>query len=248
MNKKMPELSIIIPVFNEEKEISHFFDNLNNSINNDIVQIEIIVVDGGSEDNTIKKIQEYSLNNDITINVFCLPKGKQPNRAVQMNFGASKAKGNIFLFLHIDTILPEKLKPFSLIKKTIEKGKNGGAFNIRFEPKNFRMKIVEILDRFLINATGCFFGDQAIFLSKNFFNEINGYKEVALMEDLIMSDELRRSKKYIIFKEIVTTSSRRFYNNGILRQMFLNIYLFNCFRFGGSPDYIIKKYERNKKN
>lgn len=244
MQKVTPDISIIIPVINEEEKIKVFFDNLKKTIDNDIVPVELIVVDGGSRDNTVHKIKEYSIKNNFKINLYSLSKSQGPCRAVQMNFGVKKANGNIFIFLHIDTILPNNIKVFSKIKKTILQGRNGGAFNIRFEPKNIRMRIVEFLDRLLISITGNFFGDQAIFISRDFFKKINGFPEIPIMEDLIISDFLKKSKNYIIFKDSVITSSRRFYKNGIFKQMFLNIYLFNYFRFGGSPKSIIKKYEK----
>jgi rSAM/selenodomain-associated transferase 2 len=241
INKK-PVISIITPILNEAKSIDNYFKRLSVVFNENQLGTEVIIVDGGSTDDSPGKIKNELAKHDFNFKLLRLGKSIAPNRAKQLNLGARNAVGDILLFLHIDSILPKNA--LIKIKEAIDKGLNGGAFNISFQPKNFKIKIVELLDRFLIFTTKNFFGDQAIFTSKEFFNRVGGYREVELMEDLIMSDCLRKSKKFIIFKEPVITSSRRFYKKGIFKQLFLNIYLYNCFRFGASTEYILKKYEK----
>jgi len=242
--KMKPKISIITPVLNEEKEIKNFLSYISNLINNNEILLESIIIDGGSTDNTVKIINKFIKNNNKII-LLKLPDNIKPSRAIQMNYGSDYAKSDILLFLHIDTRLPENA--VSLILKVILEGYYGGAFSIRFQPKNLRMQLVEFLDRMLIKITGNFFGDQAIFIKKDFFIKIGKYPDVKLMEDLIVSDKLKKSKNYVILKDYAITSSRRFYEKGILKQLFLNIYLFNLFRLGVNPDKLYIKYEKKHK-
>ena len=247
MDKKIePVISIITPVLNEQDNIISYLNHLEKIIKINEITTEVIIVDASINNETIEMINNHSNNYDFKIKGIKYPVGQSPNRAGQMNLGVKNAKGNIFLFLHIDTLLPEPA--LMKINREINNGLNGGAFSISFYPANFKVKIVEFLDRMLIYFTKNFFGDQAIFTSRYFFEKTGGYPDVKLMEDLMMSDYLRKSKKFIIFKDKVITSSRRFLKNGIIKQMLLNTYLYNYFRLGGSTDKIYYKYEKIKKS
>jgi rSAM/selenodomain-associated transferase 2 len=239
-----PAVSIITPVLNEEQAVPGFFRHLQELYLETVGSMELVIVDGGSRDNTVDSLKQESTDYKWKTTVATLPDSYRQSRAAQMNHGASLAKGTIYIFLHIDSRLPTG--GITSILDAVKQGRVGGAFTIHFEPSNLRIRIVELCDHLLLRVSGVFFGDQAIFTTSTFFEEANGYDDVSLMEDLLMSDKLKRSKKHVILKPPVVTSSRRFMEKGPLRQMMLNTWLFGCFRLGMKPETVRRLYERLK--
>jgi rSAM/selenodomain-associated transferase 2 len=219
-------VSIIIPALNEEESLPFLLENLASQEGD----FEIIVADGGSVDNTLTICKSYP---DIKI-ISC-----EKGRALQMNKGAEIARGNTLLFLHADTLLPRK----GII--TIENVMNddrfsAGSFLVRFDHEDW---ILSFLARFTrINNRYLTWGDHGIFIRRSIFNEIGGYKNIPLMEDLEIQKRVRRRGKFIKLPLPVTTSSRRFIQNGILRQKLLNIALIMAYEIGVAPARIKKFY------
>ncbi len=211
------KVSIIIPVLNEAAIIEETLQRLT-SLEGDT---EIIVVDGGSADDTVTIALRYA-------KVLNGPKG----RASQMNIGAKEAKGDVLLFLHADTVLPEGA--IDAIEKSLaDPSVIGGRFRVRLDQPGWRYRMVSssinLRDRLLKGFTG----DQAIFIRAPVFTALGGYREMALMEDLDLGRRMCRLGKVIRLPLYVTTSSRRWQQNGVFRTILLMwtlrlLYLLGC--------------------
>ncbi len=219
-------VSIIIPVLNEEKSITALLENLADQEGD----YEIIIADGGSTDDTLAKCASYP---DIKI------VASEKGRALQMNKGAGIALGTTLLFLHADTTLPEK--GIQAIEKAMGDNKiSGGSFYVKFDDKS---RILNFLARFTrINNRYLTWGDQGIFIRKTTFDETGGYKDIPVMEDLEIQKDVRRKGMFIKLPLAVTTSARRFIQNGIIRQQLLNIGLVMAYEAGVSPRRIKEFY------
>jgi len=192
-------ISVIIPTLNEEdyleKTISHILQQKGN------YDYEIIVVDGGGEDRTVEIAKQYT--NIIIIH------SNTRQRAYQMNLGASKAKGDILLFLHADTILPEDA--FEEIENILQdKEIVAGGFKGKFKSEKGN-KVIYIEFYYLISRIfNIILGDQALFVRKDVFNKVNGYPNIEIMEEFSSSRKLRKYGKLTLSNEVVPPSYRRF--------------------------------------
>ena len=198
-------ISVIIPVLNEASNIGLALERVM-SLPGDK---EVIVVDGGSSDGTVEIARKYA-------RVISSPRG----RASQMNAGVAAAGGDVFLFLHADTILPPNAT--SAIEHSLSNSSVvGGRFRVRLDNPSWRYRMVgwsiNARDRFIRGFTG----DQAIFVRREVFNGIGGYHPLALMEDLEFGRRLCRHGKVARLSLYVTTSARRWENGGVLRTVFL---------------------------
>ena len=224
----MSSISVIVPVFNEEKKISSLLSHLTKRFKGH--NFEIIVVDGNQNGSTIKKI-----NNN------CVKKiTEKKGRALQMNTGAVNAENKILLFLHSDSRLPEA--PFVLIENAL-KTKKAGAFDLQIDTKNPVLKIIEKTASIRSKITRIPYGDQGLFIKKETFEEINGFTEIPLMEDIdIMQKIKKKGYKIKILNEKITTSSRRWDNQGIIYCSLRNIIISTLFYLGADPEKLIKYY------
>ncbi|MCX9083615.1 MAG: TIGR04283 family arsenosugar biosynthesis glycosyltransferase [Candidatus Methanoperedens sp.] len=198
-------ISIITPVFNEEKNIKPFISHIG-SLDGDF---ELIIVDGGSSDSTVEEIQ-----NCIDIfnhQLISLVSGR--GRAVQMNRGAKIAHGGIFLFLHVDCVLEKDA--LIIIEKVIsEHNIAGGGFKQAFSDPDLFLKFQSYLGNIRAGLTQVFFGDYGIFIKKEFFQKIGGYDEIPFLEDV---EICRKAKKYGRLMQVdrkILTSSRRYLKKG----------------------------------
>jgi rSAM/selenodomain-associated transferase 2 len=193
-------ISIIIPTKNEEAIIHQTVKNLQDLRKNNLC--EIIIVDGMSNDQTIKFSEPYV---DLIIT-------SEPNRGIQQNKGAMLASGEILVFLHADTIVTKH--QIKIIRKI--KNFNWGFFKISFERKDLKYKFLA----FCINLRSYLFnyatGDQVFCINKKFFKKVGGFPNYELMEDIKISSKLKKHSKPKIFKEYIKTSARRWENNGFI--------------------------------
>lgn len=217
-------ISVIFPTLNEERWIS-------DSIASAEVAgaAEIIVVDGGSTDRTRANAQGRALI--VTTSA---------QRALQMNAGAERATGDVLLFLHADTTLhPRALD--SIRRLVVNERVAGGTFSLRFRESHPLLWSYSWFTRFRCSLFH--FGDQGIFVRRQLFDRLGGFSEIPLMEDIDFLSRLRRTGEVVVASDApVTTSARRFLDNGIVRQQLLNIFLVMLFFCGVSPSILARFY------
>lgn len=221
------KISIILPVYNEENNI---LDTLHCLQSYRQAGHEIIVVDGGSKDNTLM------LAHQAADSVIVSKQG----RAIQMNNGAAVASGDIFLFLHADTRLPENA--LSVISADAKAEHLWGRFDVQLSGKAIIYRVIEGLINVRSRLSSIATGDQAIFVERKLFESVSGFPEIALMEDVALSRRLKKISAPLCIKQKVITSSRRWEVNGVLRTVLLMWKLRLYYFFGVSPDHLSKLY------
>ena len=173
-------ISIVIPVINEEKIIGDIINHLQK-----FVGIEVIFVDGGSEDNTVSIIKKSGFK---VINSPIL------RRSYQMNLGANNATGDILLFLHGDTFLPDNF--IEVIEETIVKENFvAGAFCLQIDSEKKIFRFLENLVQWRSKLFSLPYGDQGIFISKKQFSSIDGFDDLKIMEDFALMKKLQKVGK-----------------------------------------------------
>jgi len=222
------KLSIIMPVLNEQAVIVDTLMPL---------QVlrkaghELIVVDAGSTDNTrdlAAPLADYVLQ-------------AERGRARQMNTGAEFAHNEILLFLHADTHLPQQAELF-IINDLATTGRQWGRFNVCLSGQAWLLRVVERLMNWRSCLTGIATGDQAIFVQKSLYNKVQGFPEIPLMEDISLSQKLKRFSSPVCIRTPVITSSRRWEEYGIIRTILLMWGLRLAYALGVSPETLKKRY------
>jgi rSAM/selenodomain-associated transferase 2 len=197
------KISVIIPALNEARELPE-------TIRRAAGAHEIILADGGSDDGTADR-------KDVT--VVRAPRG----RASQMNAGAAKATGDVFLFLHGDTWLPTGA--FDLIGAAMKDSRvAGGAFKRRFRTNSIFLQITCALASFRNRAIGWHLGDQAIFCRAQIFRELDGFANMRAFEDVDFSRRLARKGRLVTLQPAVLSSARRF-DEGVLKRTAKDLFL-----------------------
>ena len=220
-------ISVIIPVLNESQTIASCLFR----VQEEIAHHEIVVVDGGSLDGTLDIVEAFP---DV-IRVDS-PKG----RARQMNRGAEAAGGHILLFLHADTLLPHgglrKIETLLGQQEDIA----AGSFSLSFDYPNPFLRIYARFSR--INHVLFTYGDQGLFMPRHIFENIGGFREMPIMEDVEIQKRLRRLGRFVKIRQPVRTSARRFLSNGIIKQQVLNTGLVFLYHWGVSPSKLKRYY------
>ncbi len=194
---------------------------------------EVIVVDGGSRDATFERAVPFA---DAVISA---PRG----RAAQMNAGAARARGEILLFLHADTWLPEGAD--ALIVEGLKRLRRGwGRFDVTIAGRHPLLRVVERLMNLRSRLTGIATGDQAIFVTRSLFTAAGGYPEIPLMEDVALSKRLKRYGSPLCLRHRLTTSGRRWEKHGVLRTILLMWRLRFAYWIGVDPGKLAMRYER----
>ncbi|MFX1445168.1 MAG: glycosyltransferase family 2 protein [Promethearchaeota archaeon] len=198
------------------------------------IPIEIIVSDGGSTDGTIELAKK--LADKVVIG--------RPSRYNQLNDGAKLARGDILLFLHADTLLPKNAF-INIINYMEGTSKIGGGFTKKWNwnPKLKRTRLLKFLNylweemgNWLVRFFKSFPGDNAIFVRKSVFEELNGFKPLWICEDFDFSHRLKRygRRKIICITSAVLTSTRRFEKYGFIRIILIWFFIYWLWRFGMS--------------
>jgi rSAM/selenodomain-associated transferase 2 len=220
-------LSIIMPVLNEAAGIE---DALRALADYRAHGVEVVIVDGSSSDDTVARARSLA---DAVIEA---PRG----RANQMNAGAAVAKGDVLLFLHADTHLPDDAD--ALIAEGLARNKRAwGRFDVRFDDGGW-LALVAFMMNWRSWASGICTGDQAMFMTRAAFDRIGGFPPIALMEDVAASARLKRLGRPLCLSPRVTTSSRRWRQHGVLRTILLMWRLRLAFFFGGDPNSLARHY------
>ena len=225
------KISIIIPTLNEATQIATTIQNA--QIANGI---EIIIVDGGSQDNTLECAQ------NLGVKVFFSP---QPGRAAQMNFGATQATGDILLFLHADTQLPPHYD--GLIRAALaQPGVMAGAFQLGIDSPEMSLRLVE---KMVIVRSRFFqlpYGDQALFLTQETFKTCGGFPDLPIMEDFEFVRRLKPQGKIVLVPASVTTSARRWQKLGVFKTTIINQMIVLGYYLGVSPQQLRNWYRQQK--
>ena len=226
--------SIILPVLNESSIINQTIEHVYRLGYG--FYLEVIVVDGDTEGGTVYRIKDERVIKIIS------PKG----RGRQMNKGASVATGDILLFLHTDTELPENA--FRTISAVIDKKQYvGGAFDLGIKSGRLIFRLIEKLVYIRTRLTGIPYGDQAIFIKKDIFAGMNGYQEIPIMEDLELMRRIKKSGyKICIIPQRVSTSPRRWEKEGIIYCTLRNWALISLYLSGFKPEKLAKFYYREQ--
>jgi rSAM/selenodomain-associated transferase 2 len=220
-------LSIIMPVLNEAADIKAALKALARFRRHGA---EVIVVDGGSSDGT------PALARRFTTQVLAAPRG----RAEQMNAGAAAASGDVLLFLHADTRLPDAADRLILegLARTL---RAWGRFDVRFDDGGL-LRMVAAMMNWRSRLTGICTGDQALFVTRAAFDSVGGFPAIALMEDVAASARLKRVSRPLCLRARVTTSGRRWRRHGILRTILLMWRLRLAYFFGTDPALLARRY------
>jgi rSAM/selenodomain-associated transferase 2 len=220
------KVSIIVPTLNEESVLEKTLTQIQQ-----LSPHELIVSDGGSDDDTIRIAEKFS-HRLIT---------GHTGRAMQMNAGAKEATGNILLFLHADN----RLEPESYQKmlKHMENPKwIGGAFTLCIESDKWSIKLISLLANIRSRYFGLAYGDQGFFVRKEIFQNLNGFSPIPICEDLDFYHRLRKAGSVILLKEKTHTSPRRWIKEGIVFTTARNILIAILFGLGFPPRMLTKWY------
>lgn len=226
------KISIIIPVLNEEKNLSIILPYLQPFRDSGH---EVIVVDGGSVDNSLKFAAEGAV-----LEVIDKVLVSEPGRALQMNRGAANATGEVYLFLHADTVLPDNA--LQLISSLDHNIHFWGRFDIRLSNNRIIFRLIECLVNLRSRLTSIATGDQAIFIEAELFKSVGGFPEIVLMEDIAISRLLKKQLKPVCLTAKVITSSRRWEVKGVVATVLLMWKLRLYYFFGVSPEKLSQLY------
>ncbi|SEL62817.1 transferase 2, rSAM/selenodomain-associated [Aquimarina amphilecti] len=214
------KISIIIPILNEAATIRKLLSHLTQTYSSPNFIKEIIVVDGGSVDESQKAVTDSANTQKTPIKLVSSEKG----RAKQMNTGAAAASGEILYFLHADSFPPDGYDRD--IIQQIHGGNEAGCFRMKFDSKHWWLRFLGWLTQF--ESKRCRGGDQSQFITASLFREIDGYDEAYIVyEDNDLVDRLFAIDKFVIIPKYVITSARRYREVGVwrLQYHFLNIHM-----------------------
>lgn len=220
--ERLEKISIITPIYNEALNLPVFFSHLEKSGAD-----EVVLVDGGSSDQSLKRLELWADKTEV------IPRSRivvssERGRGRQMNEGALRADGEIFIFLHADSTLPEEAIP--LLPSVMKNPEIvGGAFRLEINSTHWFLKWITWIANLRSKYWKLPYGDQAYFVRKDVFERMGGYRSMALMEDVDFFRRLKKEGKTILLKETVRTSARRwqqkgFYLNSLRNALFLCLY------------------------
>ena len=229
-------ISIVIPVLNESLHIEETLVHLEQNLSNEF-PIEIIIIDGGSSDNTVAIIHSFNKKTNLNILLSSTNKG----RAKQMNYGASLAKYNILYFLHADGKPPKHFD--KLIINNINQNNLAGCFRMKFDWDHWWLKLAGWLTKF--NHKSCRGGDQSLFINKELFNSIGQYNEdYIIYEDNILISELYKKNQFTVINNPIITSARLYKEIGLWRLQYYYFIIYFKKWLGNNPNQLYEFYKK----
>ncbi|MCC5897576.1 MAG: TIGR04283 family arsenosugar biosynthesis glycosyltransferase [Phormidium sp. BM_Day4_Bin.17] len=236
--QSQPLISVIIPVLNEAAEIAETLERVLTGRN-----LEVIVVDGGSQDNTVEMVQGYVRQEESSTPVRLL--SSPSGRALQFNVGLQAAQGDFVLLLHGDTRVP---RGFDLVIRDLlrDEGVVAGAFELAVASQAWPLRWVEWGVRWRSRGLGFPYGDQGLFLSRQQLLQLGGIPDLPLMEDFELVRRLQGQGRIAIAPVAVVTSARRWDGLGVLRVTLLNQLIVLGYLLGISPKQLAQWYRRRQ--
>lgn len=226
-HRQISDISIIIPTLNEEDNIGVLASHLAGA------GCEIVVVDGGSTDNTVALALSAKFKVLQSI----------PGRAHQLNLGATEARGAILLFLHADTLLPKNFAP-AVLRALENEGCTAGAFKLAIDDGSRAMRLIAWCANIRSKLLQLPYGDQAIFTSKEHFKTLGGFPDLAIMEDFVFIQNAKKLGRITTLHEHVTTSARRWQRKGVFRTTMINQVVVLGYFLGIPPERLALLYDR----
>jgi len=215
-------ISVIMPAYNEERALP----NTLRALFTQQGDYEVVVVDGGSTDGTMNVLKEFGFIHDASHRTFHVsrftfhaPKG----RASQMNAGAKQATGEWLLFLHADTVLPSGAVQ-RLNEMEADQTIQAGGFMHQFSGDDWRLKLISFLDNFRCIRSRIIYGDQALFVRRTLFEQLGGFPNRPILEDVAFCEKLIKITKPLLLSPSVVTDARKFLKMGVWRS-FLRVLL-----------------------
>ncbi len=221
------KLSIIIPTLNEAETIRQSLLSLQYLRK---LGHEIILVDGGSQDATC--FIAHPLVDHILIS--------EPGRGRQMNLGAKIATGKILIFLHADTLLPQDAE---MELSRLSGQQFWGRFDIKLSGTKKIYRLIEKMINIRSRISGIATGDQAIFMTRELYEKVNGFPDIPLMEDVAVSKKLKKIAPPVCLDANVVTSSRRWESRGVINTVLLMWILRMQYAMGVTPEKLANRYE-----
>jgi rSAM/selenodomain-associated transferase 2 len=226
-------LSVIIPCLNEADGIAESLQALAPLRTRGA---EIVIVDGGSTDNTL------DVARPLADQVISAPRG----RALQMNAGAAQARGDLLLFLHADCRLP--VAADGVIVDGLNRArKTWGRFDVTLTGSHPLLRVVGAMMNLRSRLTGIATGDQGIFVTRSLFEAAGRFPEIALMEDIALSQKLKTFGRPLALRHRITASGRRWEKHGVFNTIFLMWRLRLQYWLGANPNELAKQYVVHKR-
>lgn len=224
------KISIVIPVWNEAEQLPETLARLPRS-----PQVEVIVVDAGSQDASVAIAHQWGAR----------VVQAQPGRSAQLNAGAKWATGEVLIFLHGDTHLPDHFG--AAVQQTLaQPGVVAGAFDLGIRGNHPGLRVVEWGVYWRSRLCQLPYGDQALFLTTQTFHQLSGFPDLPILEDFVFVQQLKRRGKVAIAPGRVLTSGRRWQRLGILRTSLTNQLVLLGYHLGCSPIRLAQWYRRWK--
>ncbi len=221
------KLSVIVPMLNEEGAIVATLE----AIRRGAPSAEVIVVDGGSSDRSCEAARPLC---DLLL-------ASPPGRARQMNLGARRASGDVLAFVHADTIAPAAF--YDDIRAALGDARVvGGRFDIALDDPSLACRLIGAMISIRSRLSRTSSGDQAIFARRAIFEQLGGYRDIELCEDLDFAWRLKRAGRIACMRSRVITSARRWRNRGLVRTVVLMWAIRALFLMGVSPRRLSKLY------
>jgi len=192
--------------------------------------VRVVVVDGGSSDNTLEIAREHA---DLAL---VAPRG----RAAQMNAGAAACPAQVLLFLHADTRLPDNAD--ALVQRATLALHGWGRFDVQIDSPALMLRIVSGAMNLRSRWSGIATGDQAMFVRHDLFTAVGGFPDIPLMEDVALSAALKKHGPPVCLRQRVTTSARRWQRHGVWRTIWLMWRLRAAYFFGADPARLAVEY------